>query len=190
MMLPNFNISPNGPISEKFLSKKIKTFHEAVNHVHGLPYGRNLKPQMLTSVISEGQGTCTTKHACLKTLAEENEIHSVELHMCVFPMTEKNTPGIGKILNRYQLPYLLEAHIYLCYDGQRFDYTFPDSLEKKWETDILIETSIDVDQRSNYKLEYHQSMLKDWIKRDRIMYTFDQIWNIREECIRHLSIPL
>ena len=187
MSLPNFNLTGGNPVSDQFLIKKIKTFHDAIRHIHNLPYGRNKNPRNIASIIREGVGTCSTKNACLKTLAEENEIHSINLTLCIFSMTEQNTPGVGRILDAYALPYVLEAHTFLSYDNVRYDFTFPGNSEKLWEPDILIETTIDPDQILDYKISYHKSILKDWIQRDNIPYTLDKMWHIREACIQALA---
>lgn len=186
-MLPNFRISEEGSVSDRFRKKGIDTFHDAVRYIHNLPYGRNRSPEKPFTIIVEGKGTCSTKHACLKLLAEENNINSIEFHMSIYSMNGVNTPGVGPVLDRYQLKYLLEAHTYLCYAGERFDYTHPETTDKPWENDILIEIAIDADQIGKWKKEYHRSVLADWIKRDKIKYTLDEIWKIREECIEALG---
>ena len=187
MSLPNFNLTEGSPVSDAFLKKDIKTFHGAVRYIHNLPYGRNRDPKNMASIIQEGVGTCSTKHACLKTLAEENEIHSIQLNLCIFSMNKKNTPGIEKVLDTYRLSYILEAHICLSYDHERYDFTFPGVSKKSWEPDILIETTIDADQIFDYKVSYHKSILEDWIQRDNFPYSLEKVWEIREECIQALT---
>lgn len=187
MSLPNFNLTGGLSVSDEFLKKDIKTFHDAVRFIHHLPYGRNKNPQNIASIIDEGIGTCSTKHACLKTLAEENEIHSIQLNLCIFSMNKKNTPGVGDILDAYKLSYILEAHMCLSYDNERYDFTFPETTRKSWEPDILIETTIDPDQIFDYKVSYHKSILKDWIQRDNFPYSLDKVWEIREACIQALA---
>jgi hypothetical protein len=102
-------------------------------------------------------------------------------------MNGVNTPAVKAVLDRYKLEYILEAHTYLCYAGNRFDFTHPGLNEKLWENDILIEIAIDADQIGDWKREYHKSVLIDWIKRDKIPYTLDEIWKIREECIKAMG---
>lgn len=187
MSLPNFNLTGGQPVSDEFIKKDIKTFHNAVRFIHNLPYGRNKTPQNIASIIKEGMGTCSTKHACLKTLAEENEIHSIRLSLCIFSMNKKNTPDVEEVLSTYRLSYILEAHTCLCYDNERYDFTFPGTNKKTWEPDILIETTIDPDQIFDYKVSYHKSILKDWIQRDNLPYSLDKVWEIREACIQALS---
>lgn len=186
MSLPNFNLTKGKPVSDEFLKKDIKTFHDAIRHIHNLPYGRNKTPEYIETVIIEGVGTCATKSSCLKTLAEENEIHSISLNLCIYPMNEKNTPGVGQVLDQYELEYILEDHTFLSYANERYDYTFPNRSEKLWEPDILIEITIDPDQILDYKVSFLKSIHKDWIQRDHIPYTPEELWDIREQCIQTL----
>lgn len=187
MSIPNFNLTKGNPVSDQFLKKNVTTFHDAIRFIHNLPYGRNKTPEIIESIIDEGIGTCATKCSCLKTLAEENEIHSISLSLCIYSMNEQNTPGVGVVLDRYKLPYILEDHTFLSYANERYDYTFPNSSEKLWEPDILIEITIDPDQILDYKVSFLKSIHKDWIQRDNIPYTTDELWDIRAQCIQALT---
>ncbi|RMB59508.1 hypothetical protein EAX61_07950 [Dokdonia sinensis] len=186
-MLPNFRLSNDKPLSERFRNKGMDTFHDAIRYVQKLPYGRNSSTRKASIILTEGKGTCSTKHACLKTLAEENEINSIDFNLAIYSMNGENTPGVGQVLKKYNLDYILEAHTYLSYDSERFDYTFQKANNRAWEKDILIEIPIDADQVGSWKKEYHQSVLKSWIKREKMPYSLDEIWDIREECIKALS---
>lgn len=185
-MIPNFNLSTGGLISDHFIKNDILTFYEAINHIRKLHYGRS-KYKYPNNILKDLRGTCSTKHACIKELAEENNIYSIDLNMCIYPMHEGNTPGVGKILNRYKLEYMLESHVYITYGDERFDFTFPEKNEMKWENEILIETSIDVDQIKEHKAAYHKNILKDWIERDKLPYSLKELWQIRESCILALQ---
>lgn len=187
MMLPNFRLSKERPLSERFRNKGMDTFHDAIRYVQKLPYGRNSTARRPSIILTEGKGTCSTKHACLKSLAEENEINSIDFHLAIYSMNAENTPKVKKVLQQYKLDYILEAHTFLFYDNERFDYTFPKASDKAWQKDILIETPIDADQIGDWKKEYHQSVLKSWLKREKLPYSLQEIWDIREECIAALS---
>ncbi len=185
-MMPNFNLAATGIISNHLVNKGITTFYEAIKHIRELDYGRSKLPYP-RNILEDNKGTCSTKHACVKELASENNIHSVKLCMCIYPMSEENTPGVGPILERYKLDYILEAHVYISYDDERFDFTFPHNNEMKWENDILIEQEIGVNQIFDYKLAYHKKILQDWITHDKINYDLITLWQIRESCIRALQ---
>lgn len=185
-MIPNFNLSSGGAISDHLISKKILTFYDALRYISNLPYSRS-KLKYPKNIIKDEKGTCSTKHAFIKELADENNIRSIDLCMCIYPMMESNTPGVGGILDRFKLDYILEAHVYITYDDIRYDFTFPDKKELSWESDILMETSIDVDQIGDYKVNYHKNVLKEWIERDGLDFSLSDIWQIRESCIRALQ---
>lgn len=185
-MIPNFNLSTGEPLSNHFIKNDILTFHQAIEHIRKLHYGRS-KLAYPNNIIKDQKGTCSTKHACIKELAEENNIRSIKLCLCIFPMNENNTPGVGAVLDRYKLEYLLESHVYISYDDKRYDFTFPERSEMKWENDILIETQIDVDQIKDYKVAYHKNILSDWIEHDKLPFTLKELWQIRESCIHALQ---
>ncbi|HET7819119.1 MAG TPA: hypothetical protein VFL70_07400, partial [Bacteroidia bacterium] len=73
ILQPDFYIQSNGIISKKFLGKNIFTFKKAAAFIQQLPYGRNLNKNNLASLFIDNCGTCSTKHALLKTLADEND---------------------------------------------------------------------------------------------------------------------
>lgn len=189
MILPNFNITPGSVVADLFLRKNITTFYGAIDTIHNLPYGRTKDPLIMGNVITQGKGTCSTKHATLKALAEEHALYGLQLQLAIYGMKEENTKGIGKVLDKYELPYMLEAHCFLSYDEKVYDYTFSGNATLKWQDSVLIKTTIDTDQIGNYKSDYHKSILQDWIKRDKLPYTLEQLWSIREECIAALATP-
>ncbi len=189
MILPNFNITPGSVVSDLFLKKNVSTFYDAIETIHNLPYGRVQNPMKIGNVITQGKGTCSTKHATLKALAEEHALYGLKLQLAIYGMEEENTKGIGPILDKYKLPYMLEAHCFLCYDEHVYDYTFSGNKTLKWRDSVLIRNTIDTDQIGGYKSDYHKSVLQDWIERDQLPYTLEELWSIREECIAALATP-
>ncbi len=97
-------------------------FRAAAQYVCGLPYGRNSNAGDPLIVLTEQRGTCSTKHALLRRLAIEQELNLL-LVLGIFEMTERNTPGVGAVLQRYGLTGLIEAHCYLRTAGKRIDVT-------------------------------------------------------------------
>ncbi len=187
MIIPNFSILPGSPVGDIFIKNGVKTFYEAIQTVHNLPYGRVENPLDFGNIITQGKGTCSTKHATLKVLTEEHAIYGLRLELAIYAMNEENTPGVGATLSKYNLPYILEAHTFLCYDNEVYDYTFAKSKNLKWTDAILMQTTIDTDQIEDFKKNYHKSVLEDWIKRDNLSYTLEELYAIREECIAALS---
>jgi hypothetical protein len=75
--LPNASLS-NLPISNRFKHNGVSTFHEACDFIWKLPYGRT-NHHGLIAVLSEGKGTCSSKHRLLKALVDELGIDGIEL---------------------------------------------------------------------------------------------------------------
>lgn len=190
MILPNFHIIAETEISTALKERGVHTFYDAIQWVHHLPYGRVKDPTSLDNVLKEGQGTCSTKHALLKALAEEHAIYDLKLSLAMYAMNDINTPGVGSVLQQYDLPCMFEAHVYLSYNDEIYDYTFPGSENMLWRKSVVIETAIDTDQIGGFKQEYHKAFLTDWIQRAPLDYTLDQLWTIREQCIKSLGTPL
>ncbi|MBO6880722.1 MAG: hypothetical protein JJ870_09205 [Winogradskyella sp.] len=152
-----------------------------------MPYNRNSNRTDLSLVWKEKKGTCSSKHAFLKHVADLNQIPNVELILGVYKMNSANTPKIGNALSDYQLDYIPEAHCYLKINDERFDYTSPTSDFKRLKNDMLLEKTITHQQVAEFKIDFHKAYLKDWIKNNNIPYSFGKIWQIREQCIENLS---
>lgn len=180
-------VSASETISALLIAKDITTWQEVIKYIQELSYGRNSHRADLSLVISEGKGTCSTKHALLKTIAEENNIAGVQLILGMYKMTEENTPGIGLNISKSGLSYIPEAHCYLKIDGKRKDYTNSSSNIEKIETAILSETEITPNQVSEWKVDFHKKFIKAWRISEGIKMDFETIWLIREQCITSLS---
>jgi hypothetical protein len=137
--------------------------------------------------VSEGKGTCTTKHALLAELAQEQNI-DVQLALGIFEMNERNTPGVGQVLTKYGLTYIPEAHCYLRYRGERIDVTGLQSGAEPIER-LLYEEPITVQQIGTYKIDLHKRFLRDWIAGTETIRgrSLEEMWCIREECIAALG---
>lgn len=168
------------------LPRKMNWF-EAVSYVQSLPYGRNENRKNPRLVLSEMKGTCSSKHAVLKLIADENNIENVKLILCLYKMKASNTPGIDKVLEKYGVEYLPEAHCYLDIEGVKSDFTNPNADLSAIENDLIEESEIQPDQVGEYKVNYHQDYVKKWIEQSGLSFSFSEIWKIREECIQALS---
>ncbi|WP_297868252.1 hypothetical protein [uncultured Flavobacterium sp.] len=162
-------------------------FDELIEKVKNIPYGRNANRYNFSLVLSENKGTCSSKHAFLKDFADKNEIENVKLYIGIFKMNEVNTPKLGDLLSRNNIEYIPEAHCYLKINQIPVDATTLDSFYDKIKHDILIEIEIIPNQVSDFKVEYHKSFLKKWITETNQNNTFEEIWEIREQCISKLS---
>lgn len=172
-----------GPVSKAFQNLGIQTFQQASDWVKELPYRRNKNKNNGLAIFDELSGTCSTKHALLKRLADENGSSELRLMLGIFTMNAKNTPAVKAILKKYDLEYIPEAHNYLRAYNYILDCTGIGVNETKFELDILIETEISPDQITEFKVQYHRDYLNLWIEENQISYALDELWSIREECI-------
>ncbi|MBL4662449.1 MAG: hypothetical protein JKY22_02555, partial [Flavobacteriaceae bacterium] len=152
-----------------------------------LPYGRNQNRIDFSLVLSERKGSCSSKHAFLKEIANRNKIDNIELILGIYKMDHKNTPGIGTVLIQHKIPFIPEAHCYLKINGQRKDFTLLESNTQKTENDLLEEKTITPNQVSDFKVAYHKKFLVNWLENSSLNISFDTLWNIREMCINQLS---
>jgi hypothetical protein len=183
----NFSLSLNSPLSKLLLTKEITDFKSAIAYIHQLPYGRTSDRSDYNLILLENKGTCATKHAFLKQLAIENNQDAVELYIGIYQMNETNTKGVGSVLNNYNLDYIPEAHTYLKINGNLLDITRATENKTSFEDSLLTEQQILPHQIGDFKVNWHQTFLKQWITDEQLPYAVQEIWNIREECILALS---
>ncbi|MEK8180726.1 hypothetical protein WMW71_10285 [Flavobacterium buctense] len=161
-------------------------FDTLIEKVKHIPYGRNSNRTDFSLVISENKGTCSSKHAFLKDYADKNNIPNIELTIGIYKMNEQNTQ-IGTTLSENNIDYIPEAHCYLKINGEVVDVTNPSSDFNKIKNDILEEITIEPNQVSDFKVNYHKAFIQNWIIENKISYSFEEIWAIREQCIENLS---
>ena len=185
--LASRRFTADGPITRLFRAIGAHDFEAAARHVLRLPYGRVTDRSKFWLVLSEARGTCTTKHATLAALAREQEI-DVQLMLGIYEMSERNTPGVGPVLNAYGLSCIPEAHCYLRYHGERIDVTGVPPGAGPIER-FLHEEPITVDQIGAYKNDLHRTFLRDWIEGGDTTggRSLEEVWRIREECIAALG---
>ncbi|MSQ47602.1 MAG: hypothetical protein EXR78_04305 [Deltaproteobacteria bacterium] len=187
--LPAVALYPtSGSITRAFLARGIGDFQAAARHLHHLPYGRNTNRADFRLVLDEERGTCSTKHALLAELSHEQQI-LVVLTLGIYAMHERNTPGVGGILEKYGLSCLPEAHCYLTYAGRRIDITRSGVESTEPITRFFHEEAITPAGIGAYKVEVHQHYVRTWLVNERGVAgrTFAEIWKIREECIAALA---
>jgi hypothetical protein len=186
-LLPSFPLTAAGPVTSFFLPLGIRDFRGAARHVWRLPYGRIADRSKLSLVLTEGRGTCTTKHALLAELAAEHGV-DVGLTLGIFAMDERNTPGVGAVLDAHHLACIPEAHCYLTHAGTRIDITRDVAGAAPIDT-FLHEERITPAQIGDYKIALHRRFLADWLARSPAGggRSLDDIWRIREQCIAALG---
>ena len=185
---PNFVILPCGPISKAFIQRNIGSFFEACVFIGNLTYARNRDKNNLLSLFEEHCGTCSTKHALLKSLADENNFKKLQLMVGVYKMNHINTPKIKHVIESYNLSYLPEAHCYLKYENIVFDYTTGHVNSINFINDLIFETEIEAIQIADYKIALHKKYLEVWLlENPELNYNLNDIWKVREQCINALS---
>jgi len=185
---PDFEIHANGPISKEFLKRNILTFKHACLFIKKLAYGRNRDKTNLVSLFNDNCGTCSTKHALLKKLAEENNFDQLKLFVGLFKMNKTNYPEVAKTLSENNLEFVPEAHCYLKWEDQILDLTKINSDPKDFLNDLLEEIEILPNQITEYKVNFHKNYLNIWLKNNpQINLSLNSIWKIREQCIQDLT---
>jgi hypothetical protein len=182
-------LKPGGEISDAFVQFGSLDYRAAARFVSRLPYGRNTIIHRPLAVLQESRGTCSTKHALLQRLAIEQSLNVV-LVLGVYEMHERNTPGVGSVLEKHGLETLPEAHCYLRFRDFRIDVTRPIDADPPERIALFLhEEDITPEQIGDYKSAIHRRFLRRWMtesgnarRRD-----LDEVWRIREECIAALS---
>ncbi len=185
----NFLLIANAPVTNLLRDKGCVQFTDACNYVAQLTYKRNVNKENLVCIIDEQCGTCSTKHALLKRIAEEHEGTDIQLIIGIFLMTAHNTPKIAPVLQQFGLYGLPEAHCYLMHENKIYDYTFSKST-LQFQDDLLQTIVLKSASDISRKQKIHQAFIGDWITDNNIQFTYEEIWGIRERCIEMLSVDI
>lgn len=186
-MNTDYKLTSKDKLTELAKSKGIETWNELTEFIKNLPYGRNKNRTDFGLVLSEKKGTCSSKHALLKNIADLNNVPNIKLIIGIYRMSESNTPKIGTELTYNSIKFIPEAHCYLKINGNRVDLTTKKSEFKKIEKDIIQEKEIKPEQVAEFKVTYHKKFIESWLKENDSEFEFDQIWQIREKCIENLT---
>lgn len=188
MTYPDVQIKANALISKHFRGINVHTFAQACDYVRKLPYKRNVNKNDIICVLIDKCGTCSTKHALLYQLAIENEVPNMKLMLGIFKMSKVNTSQIAKTLEKYDLTYIPEAHNYLSLNQQIIDCTKMGFGVANFEADLMTEIAIEAHQITDFKVDYHQKILKKWLlENPEIALSFAELWAVREQCIEDLA---
>lgn len=188
MNIPDFQLEAAGVYSELFREKGIGTFHEACNYVAGLPYGRNAVRSDFSLVLKEEQGSCSSKHALLTALAEENAQSSIELISGIFLMSPETHPVLTEFFEGRPYTSIPECHCYLRYKGERFDFTDQSGTLEKIIPRLVREQRIEPHQVVDWKVVIHKDYLERWLRRNpEIGLSLEELWKEREGMIHRLA---
>ena len=179
------NINPkSGKFSEQANALGLNDFKSLSSWIQKLPYGRNKSRDDFGLVFTELKGTCSSKHALVKAIAEENEWNNLELCLAIFWMNGDNTPKAKPILANYKLAELPEAHTYLRVNGAYVDLTGIQS--RISEADLEDEIPIEAEGVISLKEAMHKGYIAMWCEECEPEYSSEEIWKIREACIAAL----
>lgn len=182
----NFEILSPKPISEHFRSLNLTTFSEAANYIQTLPYKRNPDKTDKLSVLKDQGGTCSTKHAVLKRLADENKHPEIKLMLGIFGMKASYSEKLIAVFEKYRIDEMPEAHNYLRFNGKVEDFTARNC--KEFENELIVEVEIQPEQITDFKVSYHKEFLRKYLEENsHIPYSLDEFWIIREACIEALQ---
>jgi|GEM_PF-209538 len=182
-----FGIIADDIISIFFRKLGCGDFMKASHYVKQLPYRRNKDKNNPSAVLDERCGTCSTKHALLKRLADENGHLELKLMLGIFKMDGRTTIAVESILKKHGLTYIPEAHNYLKVNGDILDFTGLPMSKNELADKLLTEIEITPDQITEYKVGYHRDYLARWLVDEGLPYSLDEIWQIREECIKEIA---
>jgi len=183
----NFELTSDDPLTLDIVESGVVSFHDLIRCVRRFHYGRNSQRADLNLVWYERRGTCSSKHAFLKNVAELNQIPNVELMMCLFKMNSDNTKGLVGFMEQTDLEYIPEAHCYIRWNNEPIDVTFMGSNIDQLLKATLEEKQIQAKDVVENKLIWHKQKLVEWLDSNRPNMTLEEIWGIRERAIQYLE---
>ena len=182
--LPDARLQIDGSIGTELCRLGFIRFRDFASYVQKLPYGRTSDPSRFLLVLSEGRGTCSSKHALIAAAAQECSL-GIQLWLGFYEMAEANTPGVGPVLSSYGLESILEAHCYLKFDGQCIDLTGLGTGDISLR--MISEQRIEPQQIGPNKAGLHREQMDRWRTAKKLGFSPQELWEIREACIRALS---
>jgi len=157
-VFPNITLRAQGVISEQFLQRSLKTFHEACQWTKDLPYGTNSSREDSLIMFEEGYGTCTTKHGAIARLAQEQNL-PIHKNLGFYRLNNEIVTGVNPLLKPYNLDFIPQIHCFLAFENWRVDLTEGNCNGKNKtieDYDFVIQVVPDLtcEQHHAYYLEY------------------------------------
>ena len=183
IVFPDKDLTKTGAMSQKFLNLGIKTFVDACQYVHQIPYGYNSNKDDLMILFKENRGTCTTKHMVIATLAQELDL-ALTKTIGIYPMTEELVTGTDNIVKKYDLPYVPMVHCFLEYDHYRVDLTEGNHNGKNRSIEDFLyaqKVTPDITAKDEYRL-YRQALTDHVLPRQEMKHAdIKTLLHAREE---------
>lgn len=133
---PNFDCLSNAPlrerfpVSQRFIERGCRDFHDACRWLQTLPYGKNTRSADSVVLFEDGRGTCTTKHGMAAELAKELGL-PVYKFIVFYRLDESIRSGANDILAYHNLEYIPATHCVLGESGKFIDLTWDNQTGKR-----------------------------------------------------------
>lgn len=184
----DFDILSEDSFSTLARKNGLKTFEEACKFVSELQYGRISDKEDFTLILTEKKGTCSSKHAFLAGLVDENKKSGIDLMVGIYFINAETHPEFQHLFENKSYPYIPDAHCYFRVNGNRYDYTFPTSYIDDKNLIFIREQKIEPHQATVWKEAIHQDFIKSWLVRNpHIKESFEEIWKDRESLISKMK---
>jgi len=174
-------------LTTDLLESGVVSWDDIVRSVQCFHYGRNSDRTDLNLVWYERKGSCSSKHAFLKHVAELNNLPNIKLILAFYKMNNENTPGIGDLLEKNNLSDIPEAHCYLKVNEIELDITTVHSDFNRYKNDIIKTQIIQPSDVISKKIEWHKEFIENWRIENHPEINFETLWSIRETCIEQLE---
>lgn len=182
--MQDFQLEAAGVYSEAFRTLGLNRFSEACAYVSNLSYGRTSDRSDFLLVLQEQKGTCSSKHALLVALAEENARQDIELIAGIFLMSPETHPQLSAFFEGKSYAQIPECHCYIRSNGKRYDFTTSAKTMERIESKLVREQRVEPQQVIDWKIVIHKDYLERWLKRNpSINLSLEEIWKDREEII-------
>jgi hypothetical protein len=107
------------------------------------------------------------------------------LTLGLYEMSERNTPGVGRILAAAGVHTIPEAHCYLTYQAKRHDFTGLEFGAASPFDSLMDECNVAPAELLAFKGRYHRAALARWAA--SIGFDPQRAWQLREQCIAELA---
>ena len=138
------------------------------------------EPQVSTATVAKAEVSLQEV-----TASTECGYTDVKLTLGLYEMSERNTPGVGGVLEAAEIDAIPEAYCYLTYEGRRFDFTgLAPGCASPFDT-LIEERTVSPSEVISVKAAFHGDALAKWARSRHV--DLEHAWKIREECIRWLA---
>jgi len=176
-----FAISPATVLGAQVCALGFSRFDILAAHVKALPFGHARRPGDSLATLREAQGTNSSKHHLLATVAQHCGHPEVVLTVGIYAMSGLNTPAIGAILEAASVSSIPQTHCYLTVDNQRLDLTGPSHVSVSPLRSLTAEFFLTPDKLAERRGPLQQQALVQWATHQGM--SFEAAWALRQACL-------